>query len=353
MEYKKFRDRFTEALERRRIQSRDFAHGNSTYNPPDLESRVDSPKNQIFIRHVGTSGIYPTAALYLSLAAAALGLNCTKSPSPTAPTGGKGTQVYSCQSIDGTSLGQATFEDITLGAPMAIKMDNLKSKGCATDGYDPQFMVSRAPPSGEQLEAFDANTSSGELRVTPTGNAKVVYLYPSGVNYSCALATGFGQGLSRGRYTTVRLLKGGETFPYDGVTVTDNPEKEFWITNGLKMINDAATVNGPNGTLKYGSLTWDRDNAAANLAGGLATIFPNPNNYAGYHRVTKFVIFTNVGMGDKLATAVLVGEAIESYLGKDNMCGTSTYASLFAPGNFSALSPTGITLVRFIMAFPP
>ena len=349
---KRFRDIFTEALERRRyrIQSRDFAHGNSTHNPHDLEGMVDTPENQGFIRHVGTSGAYSTAALYLSLAAAALGLNCTKSPSPTAPTGGKGTQVYSCQSIDGTSLGQATFENVTLRAPMTTNLDGLKSKGCTTNGFDPQFFVSRSPPVGEQLGLFDANTSNGQLRVTPDGTPKVIYLFPSGIDYGCLLATGFGQSLPSGRYTTVRLLKGGESFPLEGVTVIDSPEREHLVPNGLKILNNGATEVKPDAILRYGGLAWDKNNAGAVLAGGLATYFGS--GYAGYHIGNKFVIFTNVTQNDVYATATSAAEALEAYVRRDNMCGQPSTDGLFAKGNLSELSQEGKIRLRFIMVFP-
>ena len=348
---KRFRDIFTEALERRRyrIQSRDFAHGNSTHNPHDLESRVDSPENQGFIRHVGTSGTYSTAALYLSLAAAALGLNCGEGGSPTGPTG-KGNQVYSCQSSDGISLGQATFENVDLGLPMTVRLDDLRSRGCATEGYDSQFMVSRGPPSGEQLGAFESNTPNGRLTVVPNGNAKVVYLFPGGVDYGCLHATGFGQSLPRGRYVTVRLLKGGEPFPYNEVTVINNPEKEFWITNGLKMLNDTLNVQGSNGNVKYGSLTWDKNNAGANLAGGLA-ITSDPT-YAGNHIGNKFVVFTNTVVTDEYGTAIAATEAIESYVDKDNMCGQPSSFSLFSSGKYTNFTPEGIARFRFITLFP-
>ena len=80
---KRFRNRPPEALEgyQARIQARDFAREHPSQSASLLEKEVDSPQNNGAIRTFSASGA-STAALYLSLAAAALGVACNGGPTP-------------------------------------------------------------------------------------------------------------------------------------------------------------------------------------------------------------------------------------------------------------------------------
>jgi hypothetical protein len=277
---------------------------------------------------------------------------------PSCPSGFNA--VYQVVSSDGSGLGSVSIP-YTPGQPLIITPGVLSQYGVGVVGFDQSFMVSRQLPVGDRLGSFESNTSNGQLRVSsPDGNLKVIYLFPdsSSTDYRGLFDSGFGYGVPV-RYASVGLLRSGDSFPLSGVTVIDDFAKEFWITNGLDMLNGALAVRQSSGVVvKYSSFSWDRNNSNADLMGGLANIDSGVlPTYFGYHSGNKFVLFRNNliigGSSDIFPSAIATAEEIETYLRSNDMYGRGTTVSLFTPGDYSSgINQLGKNRLRFCSLFP-